>query len=74
MTKIYVFILAFCCILMSSCDAEEASANDCYTCDNCTEFPNILNGREYCVDGFDNRSDWETNKSAQENESGCTCE
>ena len=62
-------------LISFSCgEDEESSGSDCYTCDECTgQFANILNGREYCVDGFDNRSDWEANRNAQETDSGCTC-
>ena len=67
---LFIFSLA----LIACGEDEEATSNDCYTCDECTgQFANILNGREYCVDGFDNRSDWEANRNAQETDSGCTC-
>lgn len=73
MMKFSLLVVAFVGISLAACEDESVGGNDCYTCDSCTEYPNILNGREYCVDGFDNRSDWEANKSAQESESGCTC-
>lgn len=56
-----------------SCEKEELG-NDCYTCTECTgQYAHLLNDREYCVDGFDNRADWEANKTTQQEDSGCTC-
>lgn len=58
-----------------ACEKEEEPTNDCYTCTGCTgQYAHLLNDREYCVDGFDNKSDWEANKTNQEEDSGCTCE
>ncbi len=51
---------------------EEGSGSDCYTCDSCAESP-YINGTEYCVDGFDNRSDWESAKNQYQTKFGCTC-
>lgn len=67
-------LLLFVFFVFISCEEEADSSNDCYTCDNCTAYPNILNGRQYCVEGFDNRSDWEQAKTGYETDSGCTCE
>ncbi len=68
-----VFLLALGAALVSCEEDEDGGANDCYTCDSCTQNPNILNGREYCVDGFDNRSDWEMIRGQYVSDSGCTC-
>jgi|GEM_PF-5234336 len=75
-TSFYTFlvILSF----SQACEeknSDSSASSDCYTCDKCTgEYANILSGREYCVDGFDNKADWEANKNTQETDNGCTCE
>ena len=53
---------------------DDSNASDCFTCTNCQgQYANLLNG-EYCVDGFDNRADWEAMKVTREGNDGCTCE
>lgn len=63
-------------VMTFSCgeDEDKEEGPSCYTCTECTgQYAHLLNDREYCVDGFDNRSDWEANKTAMEGENGCTC-
>ncbi|MEQ9303664.1 MAG: hypothetical protein RJQ14_07065 [Marinoscillum sp.] len=75
-TKILSLLIIVFSIFITACEeSSESGGNDCYTCDSCSgDYAHLLNGREYCVDGFDNRSDWESNKNTQQTDNGCTCE
>lgn len=62
-------------VAFSCGEDDEGDKDACYTCTACTgQYAHLINDIEYCVSGFDNRSDWEASKTALEDESGCTCE
>lgn len=61
---LFIVFLGF---LFSACEKD-----NCYLCDSCNhQFAHLMNNRTYCVDGFDNRKDFEEFIDTQREH--CTC-